>query len=399
MISPSIPGNEAQRLSNLKDYMILDTVAENDFDEITMLASQICGTPISLVSLVDDKRQWFKSNHGLLMRETPKEIAFCGHAINTPGSPFIVPDSRVDNRFSDNPLVTGAPHFVFYAGIPLVTPQGYALGTLCVIDHAPKELSGQQLQALQALSNQVMCQLELRRKNRELEITHEELTNNYNDMEQFASVAAHDLKSPLHNIITLIDFYMEENKALINAEGTMYLEHVKTSSEQLSRLVDAILQYSKSTQVIFNDREFFTLSDVIESVISLLKPADNIIINYPKEITAINTSRVAVKQILLNLVNNAIKYNNNPKPQINIIFDESEHHYHLAVSDNGPGIPADHLHTIFDLFTTVKGNRSSGTGIGLAIVKRLVEKLKGEITVTSTSAGTTFSFTLGKMQA
>jgi signal transduction histidine kinase len=397
MIYPTIPGNEAQRLSNLKDYMILDTVDESDFDEITMLASQICGTPISLVSLVDDRRQWFKSHHGLEVKETPKEISFCSHAINSPGSPFIVPDSRIDNRFSDNPLVTGTPHVIFYAGVPLVTPKGYALGTLCVIDHHPKQLTEQQLKSLEALSHQVMCQMELRRKNRELLVTHEELTNNYNDMEQFASVAAHDLKSPLHNITTLIDYFLDENTEHINEEGLMYLEHVKTSSEQLSRLIDAILQYSKSTQVITNDREFFTLNDVIESVIGLLQPGENISIKYPAEITALNTSRIAVKQILLNLINNAIKYNSSPQPEITITFDESEHFYHLSVSDNGPGIPDKHLETIFDLFATVKGNDKSGTGIGLAIVKRLVKKLKGDIQVHSTKDGTTFSFTLGKM--
>lgn len=376
--------------------MILDTIDERDFDEITLLASQICNTPISLVSLVDDKRQWFKSHHGLPLKETPKEIAFCSHAINSPGSPFIVYDSRIDNRFSDNPLVTGNPHVVFYAGVPLVTPKGNALGTLCVIDHEPKVLTPEQIQSLQVLSNQVMCQMELRRKNRELELTHEELTNNYNDMEQFAAVAAHDLKSPLHNITTLIDFFIDEHTGNINDDGLIYLEHVKTSSEQLSRLVDAILQYSKSTQVIFNDREFFTIGEVMESVVGLLKPAENMQINYPTDINAINTSRIALKQILLNLVNNALKYNNNPKPIIDITFKETADHYHISVADNGPGIPARNLETIFDLFTTVKDNNSSGTGIGLAIVKRLVTKLKGDITVQSGEKGTTFSFTLGK---
>lgn len=378
--------------------MILDTAGERDFDEITMLASQICGTPISLVSLVDDKRQWFKSHHGLPIRETPKEIAFCSHAINSPGSPFIVSDSRIDNRFSDNPLVTGNPHVVFYAGVPLVTPKGNALGTLCVIDHEPKVLTPEQIHSLQALSNQVMCQMELRRKNRELELTHDELTNNYNDMEQFASVAAHDLKSPLHNITTLIDYFIDEHTGNIDEDGLMYLEHVKTSSEQLSRLVDAILQYSKSTQVIFNDREFFTIGEVMESVVGLLKPAEHVQISYPTDITAINTSRIAMKQILLNLVNNALKYNNSRKPVIDITFKESNDYYHISVSDNGPGIPAKNLETIFDLFATVKGNHNSGTGIGLAIVKRLVSKLKGEIHVQSDEKGTTFSFTLGKMK-
>lgn len=398
MIYPSTPANEAQRLSNLRDYLIMDTIPENDFDEITMLASQICDTPISLVSLVDDKRQWFKSRHGLSVVETPKDIAFCSHAINTPENAFVVPDSRVDNRFHDNPLVTGSPHVVFYAGMPLVTPEGHALGTLCVIDSQPKELSGRQLNALKALSNQVMCQMELRRKNNQLSLTYDELTANYSDIEQFASVAAHDLRSPLHNITALIDYFLDDNAQNVTPEGLLYLQHIKTSSLQLTRLIDAILEYSKSTQVIINKRERFVLQDLVTSILQLLKPAAHVTVNFPKERTILNTSKVAINQILLNLVNNAIKYNTHAEPIIDIRFSESDEYYHFAVADNGPGIPAKYQEDIFDLFKTAKSNNNSGTGIGLSIVKRLVKKLHGEIELTSSAGGTQFTFSIQKLR-
>lgn len=155
MIVPKIPVDEYNRLEALKEYSILDTLPEKEYDEITFLASQICRTPISLISLIDDKRQWFKSHYGLDATETPKDVAFCAHAINDKEKMFVVADSRKDERFHDNPLVTDDPFVIFYAGVPLVTSEGYALGTLCVIDHEPRTLDESQAEALQALSNQL----------------------------------------------------------------------------------------------------------------------------------------------------------------------------------------------------------------------------------------------------
>ena len=157
-----IPGNEAQRLRALESYGVLDTLPEECYDDITHLASQVCGTPIALVSLVDDDRQWFKSRVGLDAEETPRDIAFCAHAILETDL-MVVADAREDPRFSDNPLVRGEPRIRFYAGAPLLAPGGEALGTLCVIDRQRRTLSESQADSLRALSRQVMAQLELRR--------------------------------------------------------------------------------------------------------------------------------------------------------------------------------------------------------------------------------------------
>ncbi|MBD1862904.1 MULTISPECIES: response regulator [Trichocoleus] len=157
-----LPSNESARLEALSQYNILDTAPEQAFDDLTRLAAQICETPIALVSLVDARRQWFKSKVGLSVQETPRDVAFCAHALHKPKI-FIIPDALADERFANNPLVTSAPHIRFYAGVPLVTPEGYPLGTLCVIDYVPRQLSEWQIEALYALARQVLTQLELRR--------------------------------------------------------------------------------------------------------------------------------------------------------------------------------------------------------------------------------------------
>ena len=158
-----LPAGESQRLAALRQYRLLDTLPEAVYDDLAFIASQICQTPIALVSLIDDQRQWFKARIGLEATETPRDIAFCAHAILDPQAVMQVPDTRLDERFANNPLVTSAPGIRFYAGVPLVTPDGHAIGTLCAIDQQPRQLSDGQLRALQALSREVMVQLELRR--------------------------------------------------------------------------------------------------------------------------------------------------------------------------------------------------------------------------------------------
>src|SRR5437867_1696873 len=159
----ALPANEESRLEALRELEILDTPPEPEFDDLALIASQICDTPISMISLIDHDRQWFKSKIGVEAKETSRDVAFCAHAILQRGL-FVVADAMVDPRFSTNPLVTADPKIRFYAGAPLRTPDGHALGTLCVLDRTPRQLTEDQENALRALSRQVEAQLELRRR-------------------------------------------------------------------------------------------------------------------------------------------------------------------------------------------------------------------------------------------
>ena len=174
MIPAAKSPHEAERLEALLKYALLDTLPEEALDDLTAMAAQICGTPMALISLVDEKRQWFKSRINVNALEQPRDISFCAHAINQPEM-LIVPDATKDPRFADNPSVTGEPHIRFYAGAQLVTPEGAALGTLCVIDQVPRTLTPSQQQVLRVLARQVMTHLELRRKTRELVEREEQL--------------------------------------------------------------------------------------------------------------------------------------------------------------------------------------------------------------------------------
>lgn len=178
MINPPIPENEEARLRALQSYHILDTSPEQEYDDITLLAAQICDTPIAAISLIDSERQWFKSKIGLKDEETTRNIAFCSYAVIPDSfSPLVVEDATKDERFAGNPLVTEDPNIRFYVSAPLVTPDNYIIGALCVFDRVPRQLADAQIAALQVLARQITTKLELRRMSELLRISNEQLQN------------------------------------------------------------------------------------------------------------------------------------------------------------------------------------------------------------------------------
>jgi len=400
MTKETAPPAEQKRLSALHEYKILDTQPENDFDDITKLASLICKTPISLISLVDSDRQWFKSKIGVMEIQIPRNISFCAYAILTPNEIFEIEDSSKDERFHDNPLVTGDPHAIFYAGIPLINQEGHALGVLCVIDYKPNKLNSFQAEVLRVLARQVVAQLELRRKIIQLKKLQEQADSAIHELNDFAYVVSHDLKAPLNGITSIIEELQEDYCPLLDVHGAKLIDLTHGLAKKLIVMINGILEYSRAANSINTKKESIFLPQLFLEVADLLHIPENCELNFDKNAPQITTSRIALQQILLNLCGNAIKYNNKERGVISIGFSEDDSFYYFLVKDNGPGIPRQDHTKIFELFQTLnKTDRSheKGTGIGLSTVKKLVERLEGTISVESEmEKGTTFCFTVKK---
>ena len=400
MKSPEKYKNEKERLKILESYSILDTLPESDYDNLTAIASEICNMRISLISLLDNDRQWFKSHHGLDTTETSKDFAFCAHAINESSNIFVVPDARKDERFYDNPLVTGDPNVIFYAGVPLNSPEGFPLGTLCVIDNKPNLLSQSQLNSLKALANQAMNLLELRKNKIQLQQVIEDLKESNTELEKFAHIAAHDLKSPLNNISALSKFLSEHYSSKIDEEGQEIIGFIGSSAEKLRNLIEGLLNYSKSDRLNKETKTEINLKTLTSDVAGLFSFGDKCRLILKTESEYLYANRTAIEQILINLVANANKYNDKPITVIELSVKESETEYEISVKDNGPGILKEHQQRIFQIFETLSNEDKfgeQGNGIGLAIVKKLVEILGGKIRVVSEiGKGAEFIFNISK---
>lgn len=397
MIAPNFPENETERLKAVKAYQLLDTLPERDFDTITTLTASICDVPISLVTLLDSDRNFLKSHYGVPLTESPRSTSFCGHAILDNSEIFIVEDARKDARFKDNPIVTlqGA---VFYAGIPLITPDGFPIGTLCIFDLKPRTLSEKQKKALTALAYQVMNLFEERKKNLQLHQLQDELRRKNEELKNFAGTISHDMKMPLANMIVTVDILKAKYASQLDEQGKKYLAYIKQSSFTLSDYITGLLAHYESDNIATKAKEDFDLHSLLEEIVDLLNIDMDCEINFPEENIDISSNRAALEQILLNLIGNSLKYNDKEKIVIDIDCFEENGKYYFTLSDNGIGIPQDKQKEIFNLFTTVgnldrHGNK--GHGIGLSTVQKLVTKLGGEISVNSQpNKGATFSFSI-----
>ena len=385
MIKPGIPENEKERLEALQSYKILDTLPESSFDSITSIAAFICNTPISLVSLIDKDRQWFKSNKGLGVSETPREQAFCAHAINNPKEIMIVEDSLKDERFANNPLVQGEPHIRFYAGAPLVTNEGFPLGTLCIIDSVPRHLDEFQLKALSDLASQVMVQFQLRKQLIEMEELKLRLEKQFYEAERFAHLVSHDIKAPLRGIAALATYTLEEAGNELSDEVSDYLNQIQERANKTIGLVEGILKHTLSTNYEVN-LEWINARLLLRDVAELSAVPADIAFTSETTITEVYSDRVILIQILINLLNNAVKYGVSPNPKIQIRIKQTLNEWKIEVKDNGPGVSPEHQVRIFEMFQTLgKTDRfgNKGSGIGLSTVKSLVQLLHGSIALKS----------------
>lgn len=394
------PHNEAQRLNILAGYDLMDSGYDRDFDAIAEIASTICDIPISLITFIDEKRQYFKSHLGTDFTENARERSFCTHAIASSEEIMVVKDARLDERFANNPMVTGPTKLVFYAGVPLINEDGFALGTICVLDQKSHHLTDPQLQALKSLAKQVVDKIELKRKVTRLEHKNDELAKANILIQKFASMAAHDIKNPLSSI--LLTSQLLSKSALTNKDerAVKLLEMNIASSKALLLLVDDMLEYSRSPELLFARKQKVTVSELFERIRKLSVIPENFQVEFSSNLVEIHFPSIAVEQILLNLLSNAIRYNNKATGIVNIEIAEDALHYILKVEDNGKGIAAEYHEKIFNANFTLQDKDRSGTpsnGIGLSTVKNLVDSLKGNIKLNSLiDKGCTFILNLPK---
>lgn len=398
MIEPKFPDNERERLEAVKSYNLLDTLPEKDYDNITSLIASICDTPISLITLLDKERNFLKSHLGVPFNESPRNISFCGHAILGDDDVFIIEDARVDERFKNNPLVK-EHNAIFYAGVPLINEDNYPLGTLCVYDTKPRQLNDYQEKALVKLGNQVVNLFELHKKNNLLLQSQEQLEERNKQLKDFAGIVSHDLKSPLANITSLVYLLKEEYGTVFNEEGNQYVEYIKESSDALRNYIDGMLNYYKSDKILQQSKEEVKLQDIYHQIDTIMF-VDQAEFEYPEINTSVFINKTAIIQILMNLIGNALKYNHSEVPYVETTFSEDASYYYFAVKDNGIGIEKERQESIFKLFEKSSDqdrHGGTGSGIGLAVVKKLIQKLGGEIILKSTvGEGSIFSFTIKK---
>jgi len=449
-----LPPNEPARLDALHRYEIMDTAPEQEFDDITLLASHICDAPIALISLVDENRQWFKSKVGVSESETPRDIAFCAHGI-LETDVFVVKDAQADQRFSANPLVTGNPKIRFYAGSPLVTPDGHAVGMLCVNDRVPRELSPAQKAALQALGRQVVAQLELQRNLKELRETiaqreraEAELKNTHKQLLDVSRQAgrAEVATSVLHNVGNVLNSVNVSSSLIAdkiknskvtnltkaagllqahendlagffsgNPKGKQLPGYLADLASHLTQEQEDILREAGSLasnimhikEIVAMQQSYARAAGIMESlpVVDLVEDALQMnaammerhgvkVVRDFAEVPLILTEKHKVLQILVNLISNA-KYacgdsGRNDK-QVTLRVANGNERIKVSVIDNGIGIPAENLTRIFNHgFTT----RKEGHGFGLHSGALAAKELGGSLAAFSDGPGRGATFTL-----
>jgi two-component system, NtrC family, sensor kinase len=417
--------NEEERLESLRRYDILDTEPEEAFDDFTKLASFICGMPISMISLVDENRQWFKSVSGWNKKETPRDEAFCAHAI-LEDDLFIVPDATQDTRFHDNPLVVENPKIKFYAGAPLVDPEGNKIGTLCLMDKVKHELTNEQKGAMKILSCQVMAQLELRLRNKELNKLMEQLKRTQHQLiiqEKMASLGqlttgiAHEIKNPLNfinNFASLSRELLNEfSESLITWDSkvgkdefiiakdtltdiTTNISRIEDHGKRANNIVNSLLSHAPRSKGEFIKSN---LNQILMENVKLaldeykLRVRDfNITVKYnlDEKLESVDLIPQEFNRVIKNIIDNSCfavekKYNLrvNIEPVITVSTEKQNGFARIGIRDNGIGIKEEILKNIFTPFFTTK-SPGEGTGLGLSISYDIVVKYhNGKIEVHS----------------
>ena len=405
---PKLHVDESARLELLADYGVMDTPPDATLDEIVALAAAICGMPIALVSLVDDKRQWFKARHGLAATQTPRDQAFCAHAIAADSDDlFTVTDARKDPRFERNPLVTGDPHIVFYAGAPLDAEGGARLGALCVIASEPRTLTSMQATALKTLSKVVVRHLQAVRADaeraklhRETDAARETAETANRTMDQFLATVSHELRTPLNAMLGWTRL-LRGNQLPDDQRGKA-LATIERNGVAQAQLIEDLLDVSRiisgSMRLELMPVDLVRVVEAAQEAMRASAIAKGVQLRSLLDETAMHVTGDAARlqQVVWNLLSNAVKFT--PKGgRVDIRLDRVGANVELSVTDSGSGIPIEFLTHVFERFRQADGssNRShGGLGLGLAIVKSVADLHGGSVRAESEGSGRGSRFVL-----
>lgn len=375
------PKNELDRLDSVKDYRLLDTQETSEFDSLTQLGAKITNSPICLITLIDEERNWFKAHLGTELTEDPRDRSFCGHAINQPESPLIVDDATKDKRFFDNPLVKGETQIHFYAGFPIVNKEGYALGTICVMDHKPKSLSEEQSQMMKALAIQALFLMEHWKKEKQLVELNTELIEVNKNLNQFSRILSEDFNSPISklkkNAAELLQHYNEKDEDINEKK---LIEIVK-SSEKIEYLIDSFLEHNKTRDLLSASKKNIEIKALIKEVIQIVDPHNLHKVTYNKDFQLLRGREAALKRILINLLKNSVRHHDQARANIDIKIKSTGRFCQFIITDDGPGVHPMFQKSIFEIYNRGEKMNPQGVGIGLATVKKLVEGMGGEISL------------------
>ncbi len=401
-----IPDNEASRLEALESYGVLDTDPEGDYDDLTHLASHLCGTPIALMSLVDARRQWFKSSVGLDVRETHRDYAFCAHTLEK-GEWMEIPDATKDARFSDNPLVMDDPNIRFYAGAPLKSPDGHVLGTLCVIDYVPRQLSGRQRHSLEALSRMIMRHLNMRLINVELKTKQKAIETLLEQKSQLMDVVSHDMRGPLAGITGFANLLMEDlrgtSPSLEFEQKVDFLKEIigcaDSALQLLSDFLSAESLQEPHLQARIGQVRTAELVEELQRRSAGHARRKRIDLEFDTQgLEAVGCDRRLFLEVLDNLVSNAVKYSPQGSKVLLKGRQLSDGSTQFSITDQGPGFTSEDRKSLFKRFKRLSAQPTGGeasSGLGLSIVKHLVDLHQGTIELASKKGrGATFVVTL-----